>query len=239
MNDSLADGEANVTKAGLKTVVMWYGNRLVLFVLVVAAVLACAGPEAAAQTKGAPAPGNVVARVLKENISRRQIEIENQERRAAQRQYKGAEYEKWLREYEADKMVSLILIPLLREYARAQGITASVDEINSVSRSVFGKRVARGTIRTVAEATVLQWKVSKSLYQQYGGTVIFQQSNPLEPIGAYQKFLEEQEQKKAFEIFDPQLRTAFWCYFTCEQTMIVPPEEVNYDVPWWLQKAKQ
>ena len=67
--------------------------------------------------------------------------------------------------------------------------------------------------------------------------MIFQQSNPYEPVGAYQKFLEEQEQKKAFEIFDPQLRKVFWCYFTCEQSMIVPSEEVNYDVPWWLQKG--
>jgi hypothetical protein len=179
-----------------------------------------------------------VARVLKGNIFSRQIKIGNQERKDAKRQYKGAEYEKWIREYEADKLVSLILNPLLREYAKTHGITASVGEINSVSRTIFGTRVARGAIRTIAEATVIQWKVSKSLYQQYGGTVIFQQSNPLEPVGAYQKFLEEQEQKKAFEIFNPQLRAAFWCYFTCEQSMIVPPEEVNYDIPWWLQKAK-
>jgi hypothetical protein len=217
---------------------MRYSNRLLLFVLVAIAISAYASPKAVAQTKGTLTLNQPVARVLKENISSRQIKIGNQERNDAKRQYKGAEYEKWLREYEADKLVSLILNPLLREYARAHGITASVDEINSVSRAVFGKRIARGAIRTIAEATVIQWKVSKSLYQQYGGTVIFQQSNPLEPVGAYQKFLEEQEQKKAFEIFNPQLRTAFWCYFTCEQSMIVPPEEVNYDIPWWLQKAK-
>lgn len=222
----------------MKMIIMRYSYRLALFVLVVTAILTSVSPGAAAQTKGTRTLNQPVARVLNENISGRQIEIGNQERNDAKRQYKGAEYEKWVREYEADKLVSLILNPLLREYAKTHGITASVDEINSVSRTIFGKRVARGAIRTIAEATVIQWKVSKSLYQQYGGTVIFQQSNPFEPIGAYQKFLEEQQQKKAFEIYNPQLRAAFWCYFTCEQSMIVPPEEVNYDVPWWLQKAK-
>jgi len=217
---------------------MRYSNRLIFTALISAAVLACTGFKAAAQAKGPAALEQPVARVLKENISLKQVEIGDRERRDAQRQYKGAEYEKWLRDYRTEKMVSLILNPLLREYARERGITASVKEINSLSRAVYGKRIARGAIRTIAEATVIQWKVSKSLYQQYGGTVIFQQANPLEPVGAYQKFLEEQEQKKAFEIFDPQLRAAFWCYFTCEQSMIVPPEEVNYDVPWWLQKAK-
>ncbi len=79
-----------------------------------------------------------------------------------------------------------------------------------MSRAVFGKRTARGPERTIAEAAVIQWKVSKALYQQYGGTVIFQQSNPFEPVGAYGKFLKAQEQAKAFEIFDPKMRQVFW-----------------------------
>lgn len=68
--------------------------------------------------------------------------------------------------------------------------------------------------------------------------MIFQQANPYEPIGAYAKFLEEQEQMKTFQIFELKLREAFWCYFKCEQSMTVPPNEVNYDRPWWLQKKK-
>lgn len=217
---------------------MRYSNRLVLSVLLVAALLALVNFKAAAQTTAIPAVAQTVARVLKGNISREQIKPGSDELKDAKLKYKGAEYDNWIRGYQAELLVSLILDPLLREYAKAHAITASVDEINSMSRAVFGRRVARGAIRTLAEDAVIQWKLSKALYQQYGGTVIFQQSNPFEPVGAYQKFLEEGEQKKAFEILDPQLRQGFWCYFTCEQSMIVPPEEVNYDVPWWLQKAK-
>lgn len=228
-----------MTKTALKAIIMRYSNRFMHSVLLVAAILPCLSLKADAQTRVAPASAQPLARVLRENISSRQIEIGSQELREARRQYKGAEYEKWVREYKADNLVSLILNPLLREYARAHAISASVAEINAMSRAVFGKQIARGAIRTLAEDAVIQWKVSKALYQQYGGTVIFQQSNPFEPVGAYQKFLEEQEQKKAFEIFNPELRQAFWCYLTCEQSMIVPPDKVNYDLPWWLQNADQ
>ena len=209
-----------------------------LSVLLVAATLASVSSKAVAQRRATRAVEQPLARVLQENISRRRIEMGSRERKEAKRKYKGAEYDKWVSDYQTEVLVPLILSPLLREYAREHAITASADEINSMSNAVFGQRVARGAIRANAEAAVMQWKVSRALYQQYGGTVIFQQSNPFEPVGAFQKFLEEQQQKKAFEIFDPQLRQAFWCYFTCEQSMIVPPEEVNYDVPWWLQKPK-
>jgi hypothetical protein len=220
----------------VNVIIMKYRNRLMLSIWLMAAILAWVSPNTAAQTRASTTVEQPVARVLKATISRRQVELGSQERKDAKRKYKGAEYEKWVREYQAELLVSLILNPLLREYATAHAITASADEINSLSRALFGQRIARGATKVIAEQTVIQWKLSKALYQQYGGTVIFQQSNPFEPVGAFQKFLEEQEQKKAFEIFDPQLRQAFWCYFTCEQIMIVPPDEVNYDVPWWLQK---
>jgi hypothetical protein len=218
--------------------IMKYSSRFMLSVLLVSTIPASVGLRAAPQAQATPLVEQPVARVLNDNISRRQIELDTQERRDAKRKYKGAEYEKYVSDYQAEQLASLILGPLLKEYATAHTIRASVDEINSMSRAVFGKRIARGANKTLAEAAVIQWKVSKVLYQQYGGTVIFQQSNPFEPVGAYGKFLAEQEQKKAFEIFDPQHRQAFWCYFTCEQSMIVPPEKVNYDVPWWLQKEK-
>jgi hypothetical protein len=218
---------------------MKHSNRLMLSFLLVVATPTWIGLKAAPQAKAAAAVEQPVARVLTKNILRGQIELDSQSQKDAASKYKGAEYEKYVRDYQAERLASLILNALLKEYAKAHAISASVGEINSMSRAVFGKRVARGVNRTVAEAAVVQWKVSKALYQQYGGIVIFQQSNPYEPVGAYGKFLEEQEKKKAFEIFDSQLREVFWCYFTCEQSMIVPPEKVNYDVPWWLQKDEK
>jgi hypothetical protein len=217
-------------------IIMKYHNRFMLSSLL---VLTIPAGVAFAQAKAPGVATQPVARVLNQSILRGQIELDGQDRQEAQRQYKGAEYEKYVRDYQAEALATLILGPLLKEYARAHSIKASVAEINAMSRAVFGQRIARGANKTLAEAAVIQWKVSKALYQQYGGTVIFQQSNPYEPVGAYAKFLAEQEQKKAFEISDPQLRQIFWCYFNCEQSMIVPPEKVSYNLPWWLQKPEK
>lgn len=217
---------------------MKYKNKLILSVVFATTIIVGASLTSASQTRTSAAAEQPVARVLKQNISRVQIEPGIQEQKDEKRKHKDAEYEKWFRDYQAEALATLILNPLLREYAKSHKFTASVGEINSMSRAVFKKRIARGANKTLAEAAVIQWKVSKALYQQYGGTVIFQQSNPYEPVGAYAKFLEEQEQKKAFEIFDPKIREIFWCYFTCKHSMIVPPNEVNYDRPWWLQKPK-
>ncbi len=184
-----------------------------------------------------------VAKVLEQEVFIKQIEPPLDERRKAQRKYKSPEYQKWLLDYRVDNLVSVILNPLLKQYAAAHGISAAPDEIEGCIRVVFAdypnkdKPTERKIIRALAEQEVIQWKVSGALYKQYGGPVIFQQANPFEPIGAYQKFLEEHEQHKAFVIFNPQLRQAFWKYFTADHDAI-PPEQINYDLPWWLQKPK-
>lgn len=193
---------------------------------------------------GSPQPKpKPVARVLTRQIFLKQIDPPADELRDAKRKYKPGEYQKWLLEYRADNLASAILSPLLRDYASAHGISATPDEINGFVRAVFAdypdkdKPDTREVIRTLARDGVIQWKVSRELYKQYGGPVIFQQANPYEPIGAYRKFLEEQEKKKTFEIFDPELRQAFWNYFADDHDAM-PPNEINYDVPWWLQKPK-
>lgn len=132
-----------------------------------------------------------------------------------------------------------VIWKLLREdYYRKNGVVATQAEMNAFARALFKQRVARGVNRTLAEDAVKGWKFDRALYKQYGGTVIFQQSNPFEPVGAYRKFLEEHESKGSFEILDPALKQSFWAYYTGEPEMVVPPAEVNYDTPWWLQKPK-
>lgn len=55
------------------------------------------------------------------------------------------------------------------------------------------------------------WKVQQSLYQRYGGgKVLVSSLGPPVAIDALKKFLQEEEKRGAFEIFDPELRTAFW-----------------------------
>ena len=128
---------------------------------------------------------------------------------------------------------------LLEDYYRKHGVVATRAEVNAFSKALFKQRVARAEVRQIAAESVKHWKFDRALYKQYGGTVIFQQSNPFEPVGAYRKFLEEHERQGSFEILDPVLKAAFWEYYTGEHQFIVPPGEVNYDVPWWLQKPQK
>ena len=89
------------------------------------------------------------------------------------------------------------------------------------------------SLRPIAESSILDWKMSQRLYEEFGGVVIFQQANPLEPVGAYLAFLRSQEKAHAFEILDAALVPSFWEYYTREQQHVVDPERVDYSKPWW------
>jgi hypothetical protein len=64
----------------------------------------------------------------------------------------------------------------------------------------------------VAAAFILQWKINRALYKQYGGRIIFQQGGP-EPLDAYRRFLEEEQSRGDFGIVDRTLEAAFWRYY--------------------------
>lgn len=90
----------------------------------------------------------------------------------------------------------------------------------------------------MAAGMVSNWKFDRLLYSRYGGTVIFQQFNPQEPVGAEHQFLKEAEAAGVIEIFDPQIRKTIWKYYEEEDGSLVnaiSPGEVNFDQPWWLR----
>jgi hypothetical protein len=80
---------------------------------------------------------------------------------------------------------------------------------------------------------VRNYKLSKALYETYGGIVIFQQLNPLEPVGAYKQYLQEQAAKQNFTIIDHDLKRQFWAYYNQEYTHTIAPNKVDYSQPWW------
>jgi hypothetical protein len=88
----------------------------------------------------------------------------------------------------------------------------------------------------MGEQMVKGWKLDRALYTKYGGTVIFQQANPFEPVGAYRGFLEEMEKVKVFDVFDPDNRQKFWHYFVRQHPFEVPAKDIDFDKPWWMQK---
>jgi hypothetical protein len=87
------------------------------------------------------------------------------------------------------------------------------------------------------EAEMKFWKFNRALYAEYGGVVIFQQSNPFEPVGAHREWLEHHEEVGDFEILDPDARAQFWDYYQrdWESTPWVVHDPDPLGQPWWLK----
>ena len=95
----------------------------------------------------------------------------------------------------------------------------------------------------IAAAFILQWKINRALYQQYGGRIIFQQGGP-EPLDAYRQFLEEKEKQGAFGILEKSFEPAFWRYFRTDSIHSFYPagskeESQAFATPWWLMEQPE
>jgi len=149
---------------------------------------------------------------------------------------------------EARRLTGKIFGELRQRYMDRHKITATPEEIqqfvaamNRLSpaddhASEARKKDDQLGFKAIGEQFVKGWKLDRMLYKKYGGTVIFQQGNPFEPVGAYRKFLEEMEKAKVFEIYDPDNRQKFWHYFVRKHPFQVPAKDINFDTPWWMQK---
>ena len=151
-------------------------------------------------------------------------------------------------EDEAKRLTGKIFGELRRRYMdrhkiaatpeEVQQFVAAMDRLSATDKDDSEKRKKDDqplAMKAIGEQFVKGWKLDRALYQKYGGTVIFQQGNPIEPVGAYRKFLEEMEEAKVFEIYDDN-RQKFWHYFVRQHPFQVPPKDIDFDKPWWMQK---
>ena len=137
-----------------------------------------------------------------------------------------------IRTTDAAVMQDAVLTRLFDRYAAQRGIEAEAAEIDALVENMRRGMTARGLTteveltqeeaaavdvmqRETGRGIVMQWKINKSLYDQYGGRIIYQQLGP-EPLDAYRRFLKQREAEGAFTIHDPTLAESFWHYFTDE-----------------------
>jgi hypothetical protein len=128
---------------------------------------------------------------------------------------------------DAEELRYVVLKELTDRYAAAQGITVTQAEKEAYAAQVrealskdpavaaqLGEETAedRAARLEIAEAFILQWKINRALYQQYGGRIGFQQGGP-EPLDAYRKFLEERQAAGDFSIENDALAAEFWRYY--------------------------
>lgn len=142
------------------------------------------------------------------------------------------------------RLEDFIVPALFERFVADQGLTASEAEIDDFLAAMPGAPPdlppeQRAAYRRVGAAFVLQWKFSKALYGRYGGIVIFQQANPLEPVGALRQFLEDEEASGRFRIFDAADREGFYAYYKRSHPGVVPPADVSYERPWWQMRGQR
>jgi hypothetical protein len=141
---------------------------------------------------------------------------------------------------QADRLIGRVLGPIMRRYAVAEKLEAAPEEIDGLQRALSeGDTTGASDDREFAAAMVQQWKVNRSLYRRYGGVVIFQQLDPLEPVGAYGALLREMEKRKIFEIYDRGIAAGFWDRLSNDQFFEIPPDKVNFETPFWLQRPPE
>ncbi len=86
--------------------------------------------------------------------------------------------------------------------------------------------------RAIGKQIVETWKINREMYAIFGGAVVLQKSGQ-EPVGAYRLFLEQEEKKGNFEIYEKQMRDKFWQPYLRKQ-LEIPKDKVDFSTPWWL-----
>lgn len=129
----------------------------------------------------------------------------------------------------------LIVPRVFDAYAAQHGIGVSEEEVDELLGRVKlpGDGPAKDDERNVARSTILQWKVNASLFSAFGGRVVSQQGGPMEPVGAWEEFLESLEKTGAIEFADRAGREEFYKYYRNSELQVMPPSSVDFKTPWW------
>jgi hypothetical protein len=124
-----------------------------------------------------------------------------------------------------------------KELQRLERMMKQITEIRRITEPVAQQ--SGFASRTLAQSQVQKWKIDQSLYERYGGRVIFQQAGP-EPWDAWRMFLLEEHTKGSFKILKPELEASFWNYHTNQALHRFYPKEEGTGImrtPFWQQEA--
>jgi len=133
---------------------------------------------------------------------------------------------------DVEELQSMVVTRVFDRYATAQGIEVEDSELtaylDNMRRGMADQGLtAEGDLtpeellqidamrRNMAYALIRQWKINRSLYNTYGGRIIYQQLGP-EPLDAYRQYLKERLAAGDFTLDDPVMAEQFWSYFTDE-----------------------
>lgn len=200
--------------------------------------------------KGKPNTDKVVAIVLGKKILAKDITpTEAEKKRQEERNKKWPSDQIHLDRLDRSyRIMRFIFPPIIKDYVRTSKIQVTEAELDEFTKAMQ-KTIASSPMASdprmkdafkrnpqtdmIAKDTIQTWKVGRSLYRKYGGIVIFQQANPVEPVGAYLKFLEQRERDGAIKFLDPKVAEDFWYYFKMDHGHWKQDSADPFDKPWW------
>ena len=179
---------------------------------------------------------NVLAIVLKTRITRADVMPSEKERKEIKAQAKesyGEMLNYLIRVNASNRIYELVL----NDYAAQKGITlnqALVSKFTEKFGDQFSGEGASKSIEEVAAKQVMQYQAEKAMFKEFGGRVIFRQSNPQMPIDAYKALLSGYRESGQLQIVDKDLEDAFWSVFTPPFQYEIAPENIDFSQPWWI-----
>lgn len=180
--------------------------------------------------------GNILAVVLGQNVTRADAMPNEKEQKEIKEQAKE-DYNDMLDYVVRVNASTKIYELVLEDYAAKKGIEldqALVTKFVEKFANQVSEKNSSKPIKEIAEKQVMQFQTEKALFDEFGGKVIFRQSNPQMPIDAYKALLNRYRENNQLEIIDSALREAFWDVFTPPFQYEIAPENVNFTQPWWL-----
>ena len=127
----------------------------------------------------------------------------------------------WTAHVRARQLEGRIVEPLRKEFCREHHCELSPEDTSKILHQLKAGDHASADARAAAAEldtpqaremflqAMANWKFHKALYERYGGEVISQVLGP-NAVGAYRRWLEDEEKRGRFEIMAPALRDAFY-----------------------------
>ena len=127
-----------------------------------------------------------------------------------------------------------IIEGVLDDYFVQNNLAVDAALVEKFKTRFAGSANEDGISDDVAKRQVMIYLAEKHMYNTYCGKVVFRQSNPQLPVGAYYKILKNYEQSDKFTILDKGLADGFWTPFTPPYQYELAKENINFAQPWWL-----
>lgn len=135
------------------------------------------------------------------------------------------EFDTWLREYHGRRAYENIWSAVMRRYVQREKLSVSDDELAAIAESVDRRIQAapelpkdttstpaqrKGIVVAWARASLLDWKVCKSLYEKYGGRVGIGSLGAWTAFDGQNALLREHHKAGDFKFHHAELEEVFW-----------------------------